>query len=140
MKYLILLSLFSTQLVMAHLIEGTPVLKGSLKTKVVVSGISTTCRVKVDEVKNLLEEDSFGNPAYKVDLKISLSGDDYDRRIYVRYDYKVQVANLFPQGRGTIVKDLEYVGKDGTILNIKADGRLKNVSFSYNSQLITCSF
>ena len=44
MKYLILLSLFSTQLVMAHLIEGTPVLKGSLKTKVVVSGISTTCR------------------------------------------------------------------------------------------------
>ncbi len=50
------------------------VLKGSLKTKVVVNGISSTCKVKVDKIRNIMEEDAFGFPGYKVKIEARLEG------------------------------------------------------------------
>lgn len=139
MKKLIclLMVLTSTQL-MAHEIEGTLVLKGSLKTKITVNRIKTECKVKVHDVKNLMEEDSFGNPAYKIKLEISLSGRDKDRR--VKFDQKVWVNNLFKDGNGSIVKDLEYASPEGTKLFVNNQGRMKSVQFTYSGQTISCDF
>lgn len=124
---------------MSHAIQGTLVLKGSLKTKIVVNGITTVCKVKIDEVKNLMDQDSFGNPAYKLKIDISLSGSDFNSGSSVKYDKEVVLTNLFPAETGTIVKDLEYSNL-GITLRLKEDGRLKDIRFPYGSQTITCSF
>lgn len=124
----------------AHTILGTQVLKGSLKTKVLVNGVNSTCKVQVEKVRNLLLEDSYGNPAYKVRLDISLKGDNMERNISVRYNNLVWVNNLFEEGTGTIVRDFDYAAADNTKMRIDAAGRIKSVSFIYNKQTVTCSF
>ena len=50
----------------SHEIKGTLILKGTAKTKIVLNGMEVRCHVKVDEVKNNMVEDSYGNPAYRV--------------------------------------------------------------------------
>lgn len=124
----------------AHLIEGTQILKGSIKTKIVVNTVKTTCKVKVDKVKNLMQEDSFGNPAYNVKIDLSLDGDDLQRNLTVRYDKEVWFNNLFTSGNRSEVRDLEYAAADGSQMNIDSSGRIKSVSFPYNTRTITCAF
>ena len=140
MKMILALALGTLSLASsAHLIVGTPVLKGTLKTKVNVKGIESTCKVKIDKIKNLMEEDSFGNPAYKIFVDVSLDGHDYNSGLSVRLNQSVVLTNLFQDGAGTIVKDYEYVS-EGYYLRISEDGRLKSLNIPFESRSITCSF
>lgn len=124
----------------AHEIIGTQVLEGSLKTKLYVNGVKSTCKVKVDKVKNLMEEDSYGNPAYKILVDIDLSGNDYENDLNVRYNKRSWMNNLFQVGNKTEVRDFDYVAADGSKLMINKQGRLVSVTFPYQSKTITCSF
>lgn len=124
----------------AHTIDGTQVLEGSLKTKLMVSGIETTCKVKIDKVKNLMEEDSYGNPAYNILVRMELSGNDYERSIKVNYDKRSWMNNLFQAGNKTEVRDFEYKAQDGSTLIINQSGRLVSASMSYQNKKITCTF
>ena len=124
----------------AHEIEGTQMLKGSRKAKITVNTVKTTCKVKVEKVKNLLLEDSFGNPAYNVRIEIELDGSDLERNLKVKYSKTSWFNNLFTEGNGTIVKDLDYVSPEGSEIKIDQGGRLKLAKFDYNGQKITCSF
>lgn len=141
MKKILIASLISLSAVSsAHMIEGTPILKGAIKTKIYVNNIKTTCRVKVEKVKNLMLEDSYGNPAYKVRVDISLSGNDNENSRSIKFDRDVWINNLFSIGNRTEVRDLEYASHDGINLKIDGNGRIKLVSFPYNGKAITCSF
>jgi hypothetical protein len=126
----------------AHKIDGTLVLKGTVKTKIVVNRVKSVCKLKVQEVKNLMQEDSFGNPAYDLRVDISLSGSDFDRGLKVKYDQDdIKLNNLFEEGSELVVKDLKYKSVDGTIfMNIDSNGRIRNVQFPYQLQKITCEF
>lgn len=124
----------------AYMIEGTLVLKGSLKTKVVVKSLSTTCKVRVKEVKNLMLEDSYGNPAYKVELELSLDGKSSDGTRVVNFDRRLWINNLFSVGNRTEVRDFEYASPDGVKMIINRKGRIESVSFNYGTQRINCLF
>ncbi len=141
MKYLIigLVTVFSMSAI-AHNIEGTLILKGTIKSKIVVNTVKTTCKLKIEKVKNLLVEDSFGNPAYNVRTEISLDGEDMDRRISVKMNKEVWFNNLFKVAAGTEVRDLEYAAADGSKMMIDSEGRVLSVSFLYNSRPINCAF
>lgn len=141
MKHLIigLLAAFSLS-AFAHNIEGTLILKGAIKTKIVVNTVKTTCKLKIEKVKNLLVEDSFGNPAYNVRANISLHGEDMERRLSVKMDKEVWFNNLFTVAAGTEVRDLEYAAADGSKMMIDSEGRIQSVSFNYNSRPINCAF
>lgn len=141
MKNIIIASLFTLSAASsAQMIEGTMVLKGSIKTKLYVNNVKTTCKVKVEKVKNLMLEDSYGNPAYNVRINIDLSGKDHDRGVSVKFDRELWLNNLFTVGGKTEVRDLEYASNDGVKMKIDGEGRIENVSFPYASRLITCSF
>ncbi len=141
MKNLItaMLAVFSMS-TFAHTIEGTLILKGAIKAKIVVNSVKTNCKVRIEKVKNLMLEDSFGNPAYKVRANISLDGTDLNRNSSVKMDKDVWFNNLFTVGAGTEVRDLEYATAEGSKMNIDTEGRVRSVSFNYNSQPINCSF
>lgn len=141
MKYLIigLVAVFSMSAI-AHNIEGTLILKGTIKSKLVVNTVKTTCKLKVEKVKNLLVEDSFGNPAYNVRTEISLDGEDLERRLSVKMNKEVWFNNLFTVAAGTEVRDLEYAAADGPKMMIDSEGRVLSVSFLYNSRPINCAF
>lgn len=124
----------------AHTIQGTLILKGSIKTKIYVNNVKTTCKVKVEKVKNLMLEDSYGNPAYNVRINVNLSGRDHERDLSVKFDRELWVNNLFTSGNTTEVRDLEYASNDGLKMKIDGEGRIENVTFLYGSRLITCSF
>ncbi len=132
---LAILCLFISSLAYSYEIEGTLILKGSLKTEIILQNKKTTCKVKVAEVKNLLEEDQFGNPGYKVKLNISLSGGDFLSPDRIKFDQTYLVTNKFESG----VKDLEYSGS-GVYLHIHKDGRLNQVKFPYKNNFVTCKF
>lgn len=142
MKKLIAATLATLALsVSAHTIQGTQVLKGSIKTKVFVNTVETVCKVKVDKVKNLKLEDSYGNPAYNVYIAIDLRGNDYERSLSVKFDKYVWINNLFDLGNNrSEVRDLDYAAVDGTKMKIDDQGRIKSVSFIYGKQTITCAF
>jgi hypothetical protein len=118
----------------AYEIEGVPLLKGTLRTDIWVGSMQTTCRVKISNVKNLMEEDAYGNPAYKATIEISLSGGDLFSGARVRYNKKTEITNLFLDG----VRDFEYESP-GLSLTIKKDGRLSEVKFDYNGT-VRCNF
>lgn len=139
MKY-ILLALAVSSMVSAHEIIGTPILKGSIKTKVVVDGLSATCKVKVFKPRNLMVEDSYGNPAYTVNTEVNLDASNDERAKVISYYKYVTFTNIFPVGDKTEVRDFDYSSKDGETLKIDGAGRLKAYSFSYNQKTITCSF
>ena len=124
----------------AHEIEGTLILKGAIKTKIMVNGLKTTCKVKIEKVKNLLVEDSFGNPAYNVRADVSLDGNDFERNLSVKYSKEIWFNNLFTTATGTEVRDLEYAAADKSTMNIDGNGRIKVVTFPFNGRTITCSF
>lgn len=125
----------------AHEIEGTLMLEGALKTKIMVNGIKTTCKLKVDKVKNLLEEDSFGNPAYQAKIKISLDGSDFQRGIKIKLDKDVLLTNLHNEGVVWKVRDLEYFNyADKVSVLINREGRLVSATLPYTNQMVTCKF
>lgn len=124
----------------AHVIEGTLVLKGAIKTKIVVNNLKTTCKVKVEKVKNLLEEDSFGNPAYDLKVNMSLDGSDFERNLSVKFDKDFKLNNLFKTETGSEVRDLEYFSADGATLNVDSEGRIKSASFPTQYGKISCAF
>lgn len=141
----IFLAILATLLVLsassfAHTIEGTLVLKGSLKTKIFVNNLKTTCKVKIEKVKNLMQEDSYGNPAYNVRVDIDLSGKDHERDLSVKYNREFWLNNLFAVGNRSEVRDFEYASAEGVKMNIDRNGRIKKVSFPFQRQIITCSF
>lgn len=118
--------------VFSHTIQGTLVLKGRLKTDR-VDGSRQTCKIKIEEVKNLLLQDSFGNPAYKVLVAISVG----------KYQRTLWFNNLFQLESGTsIVKDLEYHASNAPhTMSINSQGRIKNIKIKKNSShYITCHF
>jgi hypothetical protein len=135
------LLIFSTTAIKAHEIQGTLMLKGALKSKIVVNGVKSTCKLKVEKVKNLLEEDDFGNPAYQARIDITLDGNDFERGIRVKYAKELTVINLHKEGAVKKVKDLEYFSTtDKVTVLIDQQGRLMQTSFTYASQKITCVF
>ena len=87
-KLIVLIIAMSSLSLYAHKIEGTLVLKGTIKTKINVNGVPTTCRVEVKKVKNYMKEDSFGNPAYRVLLDLSLDGGGFRDDARVRFSQK----------------------------------------------------
>lgn len=122
-------------------IEGTLMLKGSLKTKIVVNTVKSTCKLKVDKVKNILEEDSFGNPGYSAKVEISLDGSDIERNIKVKVDKKVTVINVHTTGDVRQVKDFDYFNEAEKItVTIDKEGRLVSTTFPFEKQIITCKF
>ncbi len=133
MKTIILAALLASSAV-AHTIEGTLVLRGELKGETLVSGTKTKCGVKVNKVKNDLQEDDYGNPAYQVQVKVSLDG----KKIELDKDFVL--SNLFVRGTRKVVEDLVYESKDGLVMNIDADGRIKSVVVPYKATKVTCAF
>lgn len=141
MKNIILgLMIVASPFVGAHEILGTQVLEGSLKTKIMVNGIETTCRVKIDKVKNLMDQDSYGNPAYKILVNIELSGNDIEKKVRVKYGKRSWMNNLFKVGNKTEVRDFDYIAEDGSTLKINGQGRLVSTSVSYDNKTVTCTF
>ena len=139
-QLIVLLSLISVG-AFANEIQGTLMLKGSLKTKITVNGVASVCRLKVEKVKNLLEEDSFGNPGYQARVQISLDGRDLERDIKVKLDKNITVINLHLEKGLRRIKDLEYISSEENIkLNIDSEGRIVSTIFPYQLQTITCNF
>ena len=139
-KIIIAISATLTLSVLAHTIEGTLMLKGTVRTKFVLNGISTTCRAQVEKVKNLLQEDSYGNPAYNVRLDVGLSGHDEKTGKFLRFSQEFWFNNLFRVGDKTEVRDLDYTAAGGGALKIDGQGRIRSVTFPYNGQPLTCNF
>lgn len=116
-------------------------LKGSLKTKIVVNTVKSVCKLKVDKVKNILEEDSFGNPGYSAKVEISLDGSDMERNIKVKVDKKITVINMHTEGNVRQVKDFDYFNEAEKItVKIDNSGRLVSTTFPFEKQTITCKF
>lgn len=139
-KLLIALAALSSATVFAHEIQGTLILKGSLKTKIVVNNVKTECRVKIEKVKNLREEDAYGNPGYTVKTNIALEGSDSKTSTKVKYSKTQQFINMLEVNGLKKVSDFDYVGEDGSTMKIDSQGRIKNVAFTFENKKITCSF
>ncbi|MBA2403279.1 MAG: hypothetical protein H0V66_00795 [Bdellovibrionales bacterium] len=140
MQLIALLTLISAS-AMATEIQGTLMLKGTLKTKIVVNGVKTVCKIKVEKVKNLLEEDSAGNPAYQAKIQISLDGNDLERGVKVKLDKELTVINLHSDKDVRTVKDLDYFSSAEKVkVTIDSEGRLLSTSFPFQSQTIQCNF
>ena len=142
MKKILLASMIVfSSLGFAREFEGTMVLKGSLKSKVFINNVETTCRAKVEKVKNILEEDSFGNPGYTIKVNVSLDGNDDKRKIKIKMDQVANLTNFHKVGNKIQASDLNYADEvTGMSLDIDYEGRLKNVKVNYQGQRITCLF
>jgi hypothetical protein len=137
---IVFLSLVSISALAAE-VEGTLMLKGALKSKVVVNGVSSVCKLKIDKVKNLLEEDDFGNPGYQVQIEIELDGRDIERKIKIKLDKKLTVINMHTANGVRQVKDLDYFSTaEKVTVTIDKEGRLVSTSFPYSQQIVKCSF
>ena len=138
MKFLILASLVLCSSAFARPIQGTLVFKGAVKSKIKVFNEKTTCRVKVEKVKNILEEeDSFGNPAYQIRTQLELNGNEK-----IKYDREVVFINLHKTGTTSQVEDLKYFvkGEPTTTMTVDEEGRIKQVTFIASNQNIVCNF
>jgi hypothetical protein len=125
----------------AYEIKGTLMLKGSLKSKIVVNTVKTTCKLKIEKVTNILDEDEFGNPGYQARVQISLDGNDWERQIKVKYDKELMVVNMYSVNGKKTVSDNEYRSLDGSIkVMIDDEGRLLETTFPYQNQNIKCVF
>lgn len=141
MKALIILTLLlSAQSTFAHEIEGTQMLKGSRETKILVKDVKTKCSFDVEKVRNLMDQDSFGNPAYKVRVELELSGKDKKKKIEIKFKKEYQFTNLFKTATGTEVRDLEYASEDGARMKIDRSGRVSEVHFLFEGETISCLY
>jgi hypothetical protein len=141
MKTLILFAALFSQVTYGHEIEGTRILNGSLKTKIRIDRVNTTCRLKVEKVRNLMKEDSYGNPAYRVDIKLTLDGFDSKSEKTIKMNRDVRVINLHEVGDKLKVSDVDYFNKDEDVkVKIDENGRLVSTSFKFQNRPITCEF
>ncbi len=124
----------------SHEIKGTLILKGTAKTKINLNGMEVRCSVKVDEVKNNMIEDSYGNAAYRVWTNIELSGGSAENRLSHKQD--IRFTNIHPETNGTIVLDDSYRGENVAAAQMRIDerGRIRSVSFPFNGRSVSCSF
>ena len=132
--------LFMISSVSAGEIQGIQMLKGAISTKVEVKTIKAKCEVDVEKVKNLMEEDSSGNPAYVVRISLSLSGDNSKKKIKIKYRKEHKMINLFTEGAKSEVKDLEYFSAEGATMEIYETGRIKSFNFNFEGEAVTCLF
>lgn len=142
MKMLIVLFFLSFSIgANATEIQGTLMLKGAVKTNLLVSGVKCVCKLKVEKVKNLLEEDNFGNPSYQARIQISLEGRDFERNVKVKFEKELTVINLHLEKNLRRVKDLEYFSlADNIKVTIDSEGRIINTTFPYQQNTIQCNF
>jgi len=139
-KFILLISLICVG-ANATEIQGTLMLKGTVKTNVVVNRVKSVCKLKVEKVKNLLEEDSYGNPGYQARIQISLDGRDIERSIKVKLDKEMTVINLHLDKNLRRVEDLEYLSvEENTKVTIDTEGRIASTTFPYQGQTIKCNF
>jgi hypothetical protein len=124
----------------AHEIKGTLILKGTAKTKINLNGLEVRCHVKVDDVKNNLVEDTFGNPAYRVWTIVELSGGTTEQRVSEKLP--LRFTNIHPTATGTIVLDDQYRGENVPSASMKIDerGRIRSVTFPLNGKSVSCTF
>ncbi len=141
MKTLILSLLLVSSAAIAHEIRGTQILKGTAKTRVIVTGIDSKCDAKVDDVKNTMTEDSYGNPAYRVWIKMELNGRG-EEGARVSYSNTIRFLNIHPEGTGSKVSDELYRGENEPTASMRIDqnGRIKTVVFPVGAQTVTCQF
>ncbi len=141
MKTLITLMTIASFSASAYEIKGTLMLKGALKTRIVVNTVKTTCKLKVEKVRNILDEDEFGNPGYQARVQISLDGVDWERELKVKYEKELVVVNMFQENGKKVVKDHEYRSEDGKVkVLINENGQLLETTFPFQNQIIKCEF
>ena len=97
----------------AHDIKGTMVRPGVAKGTAFVRGAEVKCSMDINgkrlfggvsDVRNALEQDQYGNPAYKVTAKVSLKSKD--REIAdIKFEERITFINLHDSG----VSDSLYV-------------------------------
>lgn len=138
--FIFLALLFTLQTSFAHEIEGTQMLKGGRDTKIFVKDVKTKCSFDVEKVKNLMEEDSFGNPAYKVRVEVELSDKDKKKKIEVKYKKKFEFTNLFKTATGSEVRDFDYASVEGARLKIDRSGRVEEIHFPFENETISCLY
>ena len=106
MKTLIAALMLTTVAAQAHTIKGTMVRTGGLKTETFFRGAEVKCSVKIDGkglfggrggVQNLLKEDQFGNPAYKVHMEVELKSKDRDI-VDLKFKESITFTNLHSTG------------------------------------------
>lgn len=136
MKALIVALLVST-VAQAHFIEGVQILPGKVSTKTRVNNVKTECTVEIGKVKNLMEEDQYGNPAFKVDVRIELDGGGVfaSGSKKIRFERKTMMTNMFEDG----VRDLEFQGSEMK-LAINREGRLVSAAVPYLGGTAACQF
>lgn len=107
MKTVIAMLLIST-VAQAHTIQGTPVKAGEVKSSGMLRGVEVKCSMKIDGkgllgiggqggVRNLLKEDQFGNPAYKVTATVKLKSKDKEL-LPLDFEEKITFTNLHAEG------------------------------------------
>lgn len=139
MKTLIIAAIISSS-ALAQSITGVAVLKGSLKTKVPYNGVEATCKVKVEQIRNIRDEDAYGFPGYRVVVSVDLNGRTKDGDSVVNFDRQYTLTNFWNVNGMTVAKDLDYFSTDGANLTIKPDGRLRTFAFPVDGRTITCAF
>lgn len=144
MKNILLASvLMFSSLAFSQEFQGTMPLKGSLKSKLMVNSVETTCRVELDKIKNILDEDSKGNPGYTARVSVKLDGRDEKRKLEVKFEQKAVLSNFHKVGEKVEARDFQYADsatKTGMTMEINAEGRLENVKVLYQGKTITCLF
>lgn len=138
MKFLLLATLALSSTAFAKPIQGTLVLKGAVKTKIKVFNEKTICKVKIEKVRNIMdEEDSFGNPGYQIRTQIELNENEK-----IKYDREVMFINMHKSGATSQVDDFKYFVKaePTTTMLVDEEGNLKTVTFVAQNQNIVCNF
>lgn len=159
-------ALLLTTVAHAHVIQGTMPRYGKVKGSTIIRGVEVKCEVEINgpamlgiggkgDVRNLLKEDQFGNPAYKVIATVKLKSKEKDL-VPVDFDEKITFSNLHPQG----VSDSDYATlipeapaptpqrpnpvapKAGTPARFSIDGQgnIIGVSVRTNIGPVSCSF
>lgn len=112
MKTFIAVLMLTAVAAQANTIKGTMVKTGSIKSQTYVRGAQVKCSAKIDgkglfggksDVQNLLQEDQFGNPAYKVNVTIELKSKDRDI-VDLKFKERITFTNLHASG----VSDVLY--------------------------------
>src|SRR4051794_12458088 len=93
----VLIALISLQ-ASAHFIEGIRIRPGTVKTKLRINGVKTDCKVSVGDFKNLMEEDKFGNPAFKVPVEVEVDGGGVFSSSKIRFHSNFMMTNMFDDG------------------------------------------
>ena len=138
MKTLIILACLSFSISsFAHQIEGTLVLKGRARTKVMIGNTEMNCTVNIKNVENYDDQDDFGNPVYQIETDIRISS--LDR---THLNQSARLINIFNENGQKITKDHEYISQDNNIrLFVDRDGRLKDLVInSVSGRKTTCRF